>query len=50
MNRQQIIDKIVEMLCDLHIDDQLEILEETKMELNVQWDEMCSAAWEGFVP
>jgi hypothetical protein len=50
MTKEQIKEKIAEMLCDLYIEDQLEILDEAKIEAKEQWDEMCSAGMEGYVP
>jgi hypothetical protein len=50
MTKEQIKEKIAEMLCDLFIDDQLEILDEAKVEAKEQWDDMCSAGMEGYVP
>jgi hypothetical protein len=50
MNKKEIIEKIIEMIYDLDIEDQLEILDESKIEAKEQWDEMCSNAWEGYVP
>jgi hypothetical protein len=50
MNQNQIIDRIVEMLLELPIEEQLEILERAKEEAQVNWEETLSAGWEGFVP
>lgn len=50
MNREQIIEKILEMVCDLPLEEQFEIMEEVKEAIEFNWDEMYSAAWEGFVP
>jgi hypothetical protein len=50
MNKKEIIEKIIEMIYDLDIEDQLEILDEAKIEAKEQWDEMCSAGMEGYVP
>jgi hypothetical protein len=50
MKTEEIIEKIVEMLCDMPIDDQLGIIEEAKIAIQDNWDEMCSAAMEGYVP
>ena len=50
MNKKEIIEKIIEMIYDLDIEDQLEILDEAKIEAKEQWDDMCSNAWEGYEP
>jgi hypothetical protein len=50
MNKEEIIDKIMEMIYNLDIEDQFEILEETKKAIQVNWDETSSAAWEGYEP
>ncbi len=50
MKPEEIIEKIVQMLCDMPIDDQLGIIEEAKIAIQDNWDEMCSAAMEGYVP
>ncbi len=50
MNNNQIIDKIVEMVCDLPLEEQFAIIEETKIAIQENWDETSSAAWEGYEP
>jgi hypothetical protein len=50
MNKEQIIDKILEMVWDLPLEEQFEIIAEAKIAIQENWDEMCSAAWEGYVP
>jgi hypothetical protein len=50
MNKEQIKDKIVEMLCNLPIEEQFEIIEEAKIAIQENWDETSSAAWEGYEP
>ena len=50
MNKEQILDKILEMVCDLPLEEQFAIIEEAKEAIQFNWDEMCSAAWEGYVP
>jgi hypothetical protein len=50
MNKEEIIEKIIEMTYDLDIENQFEILNKAKIEAKEQWDEMCSAEMEDFVP
>jgi hypothetical protein len=50
MNKEQILDKIMEMVCDLPLEEQFEIMDEAKELIQENWDEMCSAAWECYVP
>ncbi len=50
MTKEQIKEKIAEMLCNLCIEDRLKILDEAKVETKEQWDDMCSDAWEGYEP
>jgi hypothetical protein len=48
MNKEQILDKIVEMVSDLPLEEQFAIIEEAKEAIQFNWDEMCSAAWEAY--
>ena len=50
MNKEQILDKILEMVCDLPLEEQFEIIEEAKIAIQENWDETSSAAWEGYEP
>jgi hypothetical protein len=50
MNNNQIIDKILEMVSDLPLEEQFVIMEEAKEAIQFNWDEMYSAGCEGFVP
>ena len=50
MNKEQILDKILEMVCDLPLEEQFEIMEEAKELIQENWDENYSNSWEGYVP
>ncbi len=50
MNKEEIIDTIMELIYNLPLEEQFEIIEETKKAIQVNWDETSSAAWEGYEP
>ena len=50
MNKEQILDKIMEMVCDLPLEEQFEIMEEAKVLIQFNWDENISNGWEGYIP
>jgi hypothetical protein len=50
MNKEQILDKIMEMVCDLPLEEQFEIMDEAKELIQENWDENISNGWEGYIP
>jgi hypothetical protein len=50
MNKEQILDKILEMVCDLPLEEQFEIMDEAKVVIQENWDENISNGWEGYEP
>jgi len=50
MNKELIIEKILELVYELPFEEQLEILEKAKEDAQVNWEETESAAWGGVVP
>lgn len=48
MTKEQIVEKFIEMICDLHIEEQLEIMEETTKAIHDNWEENTSNAWESY--
>jgi hypothetical protein len=50
MNKEQILDKILEMVCDLPLEEQFEIMDEAKELIQENWDENYSNSWEGYEP
>jgi hypothetical protein len=50
MTNEQIIEKIVEMLCNRPIEEQLVLMEKAIEALHNNWEETKSSAWEGYEP
>ena len=48
MTKEQIVEKIMEMICDLNIEEQLEIMDETTQAIHDNWDENVSNCWESY--
>lgn len=48
MTKEEIVDKIVELLCDLHIEEQLEIMDEATKAIHENWEENISNQWESY--
>jgi len=45
MTKDQLFETVMELLMEFHIDEQHEILSELKNLADVNWENMCDAAW-----
>ena len=45
MTKDQLFDKMLELLSSYHIDEQYEIINELKVLADENWQSMCDEAW-----
>jgi hypothetical protein len=50
MTNEQIIEKIVDMLCNHTLEEQMTIMDVAIETLRHNWEETSSSAWEGYEP